>query len=112
MELVCIAKFIAKNGKEKKLKDVLESLILPTRKEIGCNRYELNIAIDNPKEIIYIEKWKDEDRFNAHCNSEYIVNYFNNQMLNLIDGFDVKLYKETTQSKEINYTNEVNLLVK
>ncbi|PYV92688.1 MAG: hypothetical protein DMG05_03740 [Acidobacteria bacterium] len=41
-EIVCIAQFTAKPGKETEFIEALHRLIGPTRKETGCIRYELN----------------------------------------------------------------------
>lgn len=41
-QIVCVASFLAKPGKEQALIEALGALIPDTRKEDGCIRYELN----------------------------------------------------------------------
>lgn len=93
-QLVCIAKFIAKIGEEDKLLKDLYSLINLTRREGGCIRYELNQAIDDPKVITFIEKWYNQETFDAHCEKEYILKFFNNGKPNHVETFNVSLHKE------------------
>jgi len=93
-QLVCLAVFIAKEGEEKELIKDLHSLISLTHQEGGCIRYELNQSIENPKKIVFIEKWYDEDTFNKHCNTQYIKDFFKNGNPEHVETFNVELYKE------------------
>ncbi len=93
-QLVCIAKFTAKDGDEDKLLASLHALIKITHQEGGCIRYELNQSIENPKVITFIEKWYDKETFDKHCNSSYIKEFFNEGKPNYVESFDVSLHKE------------------
>ena len=93
-EIVCVAQFTAKQGKQDKLLEALHVLIAPTRKEAGYIRYELNQAIENPRAITFIEKWRSQEDFDFHCNTPYIKGFFDNVAPPLIDGVTVTLYKE------------------
>jgi quinol monooxygenase YgiN len=94
IEVVCVAEFISKDGKENELLSSLHSLMAPTHKEDGCIRYELNQSINNPKVITFIEKFKSREAFDLHCSMDYIVNYFENTAPNLVESQKITLYKE------------------
>ena len=93
-QLVCIAKFTAKDGETEKLMENLYSLIKLTHQEGGCIRYELNQSLDNPKVITFIEKWYDKSTFDAHCNTDYIKGFFNNGKPEHVESYEVSLHKE------------------
>lgn len=60
-QIVCVASFLAKPGKEQALIEALGALIPDTRKEDGCIRYELNQSRDEPRRITFVEKFVDID---------------------------------------------------
>lgn len=93
-EVVCVAQFIAKEGKENELLQALHSLLAPTHKEAGYIRYELNQAIDNPRAITFIEKFRSQEDFDFHCGTPYIKGFFDQVAPPLMDGVTVTLYKE------------------
>jgi len=93
-EIVCIAQFMAKEGKESELLEALHILIAPTHKEAGYIRYELNQAIDNPRAITFNEKFRSQEDFDLHCATPYIKGFFDDVAPSLIDGVTVTLYKE------------------
>ena len=93
-EIVCIAQFIAKEGKETELLEALHSLMAPTHKEAGYIRYELNQAIDNPRAITFNEKFRSKEDFDFHCSTPYIKGFFDDIAPPLVQGVTVTLYKE------------------
>ena len=93
-KLVCIAEFLAFEGREKELLAALHSLMEPTHKEPGCLRYELNQDCDNLQRITFVEKWKDRAAFDEHCATPYIANFFNHVRPQLVEQFEVKLSYE------------------
>ena len=93
-QLVCIARFFAKDGEIDQLIKRLHSLIVLTTQEGGCIRYELNQSIENPKEITFIEKWYDKKTFDEHCAKPYITEFFKDELPPHTVSFDVTLHKE------------------
>lgn len=93
-EIVCVAQFIAKEGRQDELLQFLHDLIAPTKKEAGYLRYELNQAIDNPRAITFIEKYRSQEDFDFHCNTPYIKGFFDKVAAPLTDAVTVTLYKE------------------
>jgi quinol monooxygenase YgiN len=93
-ELVCVAEFLALDGKTEELVSALHSLIEPTHKEPGCLRYELNRRSDDSRWITFIEKWKDRGAFDQHCARPHIKQFFDEVRPHLVEQFEVKLYGE------------------
>jgi quinol monooxygenase YgiN len=93
-QLVCVAEFFALEGKTDALIQALHRLMEPTNKEPGCVRYELNQRQDEPRWITFIEKWADQKAFDEHCATSYIADFFNEQRPDLVEKFEVKLYRE------------------
>jgi quinol monooxygenase YgiN len=65
-KLVLIVEFEAKPGKETELKDVLTSLIAPTRQEEGCLEYRLHIMPNDPAKFLFYEVWTSQAAHAAH----------------------------------------------
>lgn len=93
-EIVCVAQFIAKEGKEDELLHTLHSLIAPTHEEEGCIRYELNQAIDNPRNFTFIEKFKSQAAFDIHRNAPQLGKVLKEIAPPLIESFTVTLFHE------------------
>ena len=93
-EIVCVAEFIAKEGKEEELLEALHALIPATRSEEGNIRYELNQAIDAPRTITFIEKYAGQEAFDFHCNTPYIKTFFDTVPPRVVETLIVTLYKE------------------
>lgn len=97
-QLVCIAKFRAKDGEVDKLLTNLHSLIRLTIQEGGCLRYELNQSIDDENDITFIEKWYDKKTFDEHCAKPYLLEFFKNEIPDHAVSVDVSLHKELLPS--------------
>jgi quinol monooxygenase YgiN len=93
-QLVCVAEFRAKENKTDELLAALYSLINPTHREAGCIRYELNQREDDPRWLTFIEKWSDRRTFDEHVKMPYIKHYFDEVRPELVEAFEVKLYRE------------------
>lgn len=91
-EIVCIATFVAKDGKADILHAALNSLIEPTKKEEECLCYELYQSLDNPCTFIMIEKYENKAAFDFHINQPYLVD-FKNSRHELCESVSAKFYK-------------------
>ena len=74
-EVVCIAEFISKDGKELELRDHLQGLIAPTRAEAGCLSYALHLAVDCDKTYTMIERFKSKADFDLHNQQDYLQRF-------------------------------------
>ena len=93
-EIVCVAQFTAKEGKEEELLEALHALIPHALSEKGNIRYELNQAIDAPRTITFIEKYASREAFDYHCERPYLKAFFDNVSPKLSESVVVTLYRE------------------
>ncbi len=75
-QIVVIAHFTAKPGREAELSTFLQSLVAPTREEPGCLRYEVNQDLEDPGTFTFVETFADREAFDAHCSMPYIGKLF------------------------------------
>ncbi|NMH66903.1 putative quinol monooxygenase [Shewanella salipaludis] len=93
-QLVCVASFLAREGREAALLAALAELIPDTRREAGCIRYELNVSRDEPRRITFVEKFVDLAAFEAHCAKDAIQHYFHHIMPELVESHHVETYHQ------------------
>lgn len=74
--ITLIAKAKAKPGKEALLAEECTKLAKKVREnEKGCLMYIPHVSAENPAEIIFIEKYTDQEAFNAHVQTPYFKAY-------------------------------------
>lgn len=71
-----IAKLQARAGKEAALRELLESLVEPTRKEKGCRRYTVLRDRSNPAVLTLLEDWDTEADLNTHLALPHLQKVF------------------------------------
>lgn len=82
-KVYCLAQFQPKPGKEQELFNVLQSLEPNTLREDGCIQYRVTRHIKSPFAegnsfpIVFNEIWADMKAFEAHCQRQEIVGFFN-----------------------------------
>jgi quinol monooxygenase YgiN len=74
-EVSCVAISVAKPGYAEQLREALESLIDPVRKEAGVIQYEMHRDRNEPRRFVFIERWADEASFAAHVQAPHIKAY-------------------------------------
>ena len=67
-----VARFVAKEGKEEALMTVLQGLVAPTRRELGCYQYDLLVNPADPRDLCFVEKWEDDKSVDQHAGSEHV----------------------------------------
>src|SRR5215210_49696 len=67
-----VGRYVAKTGKEEQLKTVLNSLIAPTRREIGCYQFDLLENTSEPGEFSIVERWDGTKGLDQHLASEFV----------------------------------------
>lgn len=70
--LPVVARIVAKPGKEDALKAILLEVVVTTRGETGCRRYELLQSSGEPTEFLTLEEWADEAAIDAHLASAHV----------------------------------------
>ena len=68
-----VARWLAKSGKEEELKDVLLGLIAPSRREIGCYKYDLLRNPEDPRDFCFVERWEDDKALAQHAASDHLA---------------------------------------
>lgn len=71
--LVIVAKCIVKPEGVEKFKNITRELIAKSQQETGCVEYNLYQAKDENNVFSFIEKWQDENAFNAHTQTKHFV---------------------------------------
>ena len=67
--------FIAKEGDEAKMKELLTAMVNPSKKEDGCIFYEIFVYENNPRKFMAVESWRDNDALDGHKASEHYAIY-------------------------------------
>lgn len=70
--LTVVAEIVAKPGSEDELRDILISVVEPTRKEEGCIQYDLHVSTNEPGRFFFYENWTDGEALKRHAGSEHI----------------------------------------
>ena len=68
-----IAHIHAAAGNEDIVRAALESFIEPTRKEVGCLRYDLFQDVSDPLKFTFIEEWSNPAALERHSKSAHIA---------------------------------------
>lgn len=64
-EVRVIARFVARKGKEKQLRALLQGMLAPTRAERGCKSYELYES-DSRGRFYLCETWESQAALDQH----------------------------------------------
>jgi quinol monooxygenase YgiN len=84
--ITLIAKLKAQPGKEALLAEECIKLAKNVREnEKGCLMYIPHVSTENPAEIVFVEKYTDQEAFKAHGQTAYFKAYKENSR-ELVDG--------------------------
>lgn len=67
--------FIAKDGSEAKMKELLSAMVVPSKAEDGCLFYEIFQYENNRRKFMAVETWRDEKALDGHKISEHYKVY-------------------------------------
>lgn len=86
--------FIAKEGCEEKMKELLSAMVAPSKVEEGCIFYEIFQYENNRRKFMAYESWADESSLDGHKSSPHY-----------------KIYKSSYEPYcEHKYTDELEVL--
>lgn len=68
-----VARITAKPGAETAVRELLLTLIEPTRREAGCISYRLLENLDAPAEFVFVEEWRDDSAIDAHLATPHLL---------------------------------------
>ncbi len=61
-----VATIIPQAGQEAQVEQALREAVRGTLGEDGCLRYELHRDVDQPRQLVMVERWRDEQALAAH----------------------------------------------
>jgi len=67
--------FIAKEGFEDKMKELLLAMVEPSKKEDGCIFYDIFQYENNRKKFQAVESWRDERALDGHKSTSHYAVY-------------------------------------
>ncbi len=67
--------FIAKEGCEAKMKELLTAMVAPSKVEDGCIFYDIFVYENNPRKFMAVESWRDNDALDGHKETEHYAIY-------------------------------------
>lgn len=73
-----VALFKAKEGMESKLKELLLTLIAPSRSDEGCISYDLHQSIDDPALFAFYETWASRGLLEKHSSMPHLQQFRSN----------------------------------
>ena len=95
MEITKRVTFIAKDGCQAKLKELLEAMVEPSKKEVGCLNYNIYQYKNNKRKFMAVETWSSDETLDGHKATEHY-----------------KIYKSSYEPYvESKYTDELDYLV-
>lgn len=75
MSIYLTAILKSKTDKIQDLKSILDNMVLNTRKEEACEKYELQQCLDDETVFIFHEIWKSKEGLDAHNQQSYIKEF-------------------------------------
>ena len=69
-EIQLVVSMVAEPGKEEELREVLRRLLEPTRKEVGCRRYEM-YASEQKGRFFALEIWDNRRALDEHMQTPH-----------------------------------------
>jgi len=75
MSIYLTAILKSKTDKIKELKSILNNMVLNTRQEEGCEKYELQQGLEHETVFIFHEIWKSKEGLDAHNQQSYIKEF-------------------------------------
>ena len=72
MSIYLTAILNSKKDKIEELKSILDNMVLNTRKELACEKYELQRSLEDETIFIFHEIWKNKEGLDSHNQQLYI----------------------------------------
>ena len=85
MTVVLSVLWVAREGEEKAVADILRRMAPLSRAEPGCLQYEVNQDRDDPRSFVIFERYVDEAALEAHAASPHVQELVVQQALPLLE---------------------------
>jgi len=90
--IVVAAKFKSLPGMRAKVVELAYPCIEATRKEQGCARYELFVAVEDDVTLQFVEEWTDLDSLRAHLRTPHLVAFREGRKNIVEEGLELKVF--------------------
>ena len=67
--------FIAKEGCEDKMRELLTAMVVPSKMEDGCIFYDIFEYENNSRKFMAVESWRDNDALDGHKSTPHYAVY-------------------------------------
>jgi len=75
MKITKSVTFMAKEGSQEKMKELLEAMVAPSKAEKGCLFYEIFQYENDKKRFMAVESWENEAALDGHKASAHYAVY-------------------------------------
>ena len=75
MSIYVTAILKSKQENTQELKSILENMVINSRKEAACEKYELQQGLDDETLFIFHEIWKDQAGLDLHNSQTYFLEF-------------------------------------
>lgn len=91
--LVALTEIIIKQDKNEELFQKSQDLLLNSRLEKGCLRYELFSNAEFEGSFLMVENWENQEAFDKHMETKHFLEFIENISDILIKDIDVDVYE-------------------
>lgn len=99
-EVTVVAYLKPRSGKEEETRELLLSLVGPTREEVGCIDYDLYRSDDDSCAFMFFETWRSKEDLDKHLAMPHLKPLYERKDDLLSEDIDVKLYTITSATPE------------
>ena len=90
---VVVAKWVAREGEEEAVEQILRENAAESRREPGCRTFAVSRSTDEPRTYVLYEEYDDEAAFAAHRTSEHFKRYVLDDAVNRLEGRSATFYE-------------------
>ena len=92
-KLTIVARFRARANKEDEARELLLSLVEPTRAEAGCVDYCLHEDPEDKAQFLFYENWENRQAWDEHMQTPHLKNLLDKVEELFAEPVDVSLWK-------------------
>lgn len=74
-KIILVATIRSVKGNEDKMYSLLQQLVVESRTESGCIRYDLHLSMEDSNVFVMYEIWQDQSALDEHMQSAHFTSY-------------------------------------
>ena len=90
---VVVARWVAREGEEDAVEQILRENAAESRREAGCRIFDVARSTEEPRTYVLYEQYDDEAAFQAHRTSEHFKRYVLDDAVNRLEGRSATFYE-------------------